>query len=230
MASRKDEWDKAAKFVADHPELAELETHAQIYRFCDENKHTGKTLWPKVKTELRKQHGVDYDDLRARAGEIAQARADELSTLADGAPLVELYTAGELIEREDGTEVGAYAITDSEGTDVWYGTFHTAEAERITDSAAAATEAVTKAIWLAGKVREDAGLDVVAVRIHHSHPAIDQARTARAAIAASAALTLVHVGDDVDNPALAVCLDKPGYRDWHEHRLADLLAPVDATA
>lgn len=229
MASRKDEWTAAAKFVAEHPALAEMDSHAAIYRFCEENKHTSKTLWPKVKTELRKQYDIDYNELREQAGHIAEQKAAMLEERAATAPVVELFCAGELIDTDDGA-VGVFALTDSEGAAVWYGTLHANDMKRIEDTAGAATDAVSKAIWIAGKVREDAGLEVVAATIHHTFPGIDREAAAKAAVKAGVGLNLVHHDHADENPAMAVALETPGYRAWQEHRLSDLLMPAQALA
>lgn len=218
--SKADEWEKARKFVEAHPELADMDSHSAIYKFCDSKRHTGKTLWPKVRSELHKQYDIDYAELKAQAAERTAQRAEELKNVGDDVHRVELYTFGEMVERQDGSFTGAFAITDSEGADQWYGNFH--RSRGIETDPAAATEVVCSAIWLAGKVREDSGLEVIAATIHHSYPDIDQDRVATASVRSGVAPTLVHV-DAENNPAQATCLEKPGYRDWQEIRLRDLI-------
>ncbi|KXO95801.1 hypothetical protein AXK56_16445 [Tsukamurella pulmonis] len=225
--SKADEWEKARKFVAEHPELAEMDSHAAIYKFCDSKRHTGKTLWPKVRRELEKQYNIDYAELKAQAAERTAQRAEELKNVGDDVTRVELYTFGEMIERQDSSFMGAFAITDSEGADQWYGNIH--RSRGIETDPAAATEAVCSAIWLAGKVREDADLEVIAATIHHSYPDIDADRVDAASVRNSVAVTLTHV-DAENNPASVTCLEKPGYRDWQEIRLRDLITYSPAPA
>lgn len=234
--SRTQEWDKAKRFVAAHADdLTALDTPGAIFTFCESHRHTGKTLWPKIKTELRKQCGIDMDQLKADA---AQAMADKARTLsqdAAGAPVVELYTAAELVEKpsrddEDEIEiVPVFAICDRDGNPVWFNSLHPKDREKVTTELDAAADVARKAVWLAGQVRDDQGLEVVRVILHHNHPGLDAEALARAGVKHLVAVQLVHVDDPEANPATSICLDAHGYRDWHEHRLADLL-PADVAA
>lgn len=230
--SRAQEWDKAKSFVAERADdLRQFDTPGAIFKYCEKNKHAGKSLWPKIKTEIRKQLDIDLDQLRADAAQAVADKAHKLSQSADGSPTVELYTSGELVEKptrneadEDDIEiVPVFALTDVAGNPVWYNSVHPNDRDKITDELAVATDAARKAVWLAGQVRDDQGLEMVQVIIHHSHPGLDPDALARAGVKHLVAVKLVHVDDPADNPATAVCLDAHGYRDWHEHRLSDLL-------
>ena len=122
-----------------------------------------------------------------------------------------------------------FAIADLAGDPVWFGSVHPKEREKITNELAVATDAARKAVWLAGQVRDDQGLEVVRVIIHHNHPGLDADALARSGVKHLVAVTLSHVDDPAENPATAICLDAPGYRDWHEHRLSDLLSTPAAS-
>lgn len=234
--SRAEEWAKAKEFVAEHAdELRELDSPGAIFKFCEKKRHGGKSMWPKVRTELRKQLSIDLDQMRADAAAALADKARHLSAAAADAPTVELYTAGELVEkpsREDEDEieiVPVFAIADLAGDPVWFGSVHPKEREKITNELAVATDAARKAVWLAGQVRDDQGLEVVRVIIHHNHPGLDADALARSGVKHLVAVTPSHVDDPVENPATTICLDAPGYRDWHEHRLSDLLSTPAAS-
>ena len=120
--SRAEEWAKAKEFVAEHAdELRELDSPGAIFKFCEKKRHGGKSMWPKVRTELRKQLSIDLDQMRADAAAALADKARHLSAAAADAPTVELYTAGELVEkpsRDDPDEVEivpAFAIADLAG-------------------------------------------------------------------------------------------------------------------
>lgn len=229
--SRAEEWAKAKEFVSEHAvELRELDSPSAIFKYCEKKRHGGKSLWPKVRTELRKQLGIDLDQLRADAAQALADKARDLSESAADAPTVELYTAGELVEQPSRDEddefeiVPVFAIADADGNPAWYNSVHPKDRDKITDELAVATDAARKAVWLAGQVRDDQGLEMVRVIIHHNHPGLDAAALAHAGVKHLVAVTLSHVDDPADNPATAICLDAHGYRDWHEHRLSDLLS------
>ena len=107
--SRAEEWAKAKEFVAEHAdELRELDSPSALFKYCEKNRQGGKSLWPKVRTELRKQLGIDLDQMRADAAAALADKARHLSDSSADAPTVELYTAGELLEkpsRDDPDEV-----------------------------------------------------------------------------------------------------------------------------
>jgi hypothetical protein len=234
--SRAEEWAKAKEFVAEHAdELRELDSPSALFRYCDTKRHGGKSLWPKVRTELRKQLSIDLDQLRADAAQVLADKARHLSDSSADAPTVELYTAGELLEkpsRDDEDEIDVvpvFAIADRAGNPVWFNSVHPKEREKITDELAVATDAARKAVWLAGQVRDDQGLEMVRVIIHHNHPGLDADALARAGVKHLVAVTLSHVDDPAENPATTICLDAHGYRDWHEHRLSDLLSTPAAS-
>ena len=58
--SRAEEWAKAKEFVAEHAdELRELDSPAAIFKFCEKKRHGGKSMWPKVRTELPQSQVVN---------------------------------------------------------------------------------------------------------------------------------------------------------------------------
>ncbi|SIS23218.1 hypothetical protein [Williamsia sterculiae] len=218
MAHTEDEmWDVAERAVADGADtLRSATTHRDIRAWATEAKVATKKLWPKVKTELRKQLDIDYDQL---AADTVAREAAELAASADTAPLIELCAAGD-------AEVGSFAVCSArDDHESWYGEFH--PQDRIYedgDDFSAEHAAADKAVFLAGKVREKLDLPAVRLTVYSSHPDLD-------ADALSASATRHRVVASVEyrdqNSAVALCR-APGYRTWREIRLPALITPDDA--
>ena len=212
------DWDTAEQAVTDGAErLKAAADHRQIRAWAVEGGVATKNLWPKVKTELRKQLDIDYDQLRA---DTLAAEAADIEAAAQDAPVIELYCAGD-------DEVASYAVCAvADDHESWYGQFHSKDViYRPGDELSAERSAADKAIYLAGKAREKAGLDTVRLIVHTSHhdlTAEDLAGTAsRHRVAVS-----IELSDQ--NPAIALCR-APGYRTWREIRLDALFTPAAAS-
>ena len=78
-------WDTARDAVrAGADELRSMSTHTELFQWAKDHHLDTKSLFPKYKTELRKQLHIDYDALRAAT---MAARAEELTAAAAaGAP------------------------------------------------------------------------------------------------------------------------------------------------
>ena len=217
MASNRD-WDRAETAVDGHAdELRAMTTHTELYAWATDNKLATKTLWPKVKHVMKTRLGIDYNAMREAA---LTAQAADVAAAAADAPVVELWTAGD-------AEVSTFAVCDETGEQAWYGEFGEHDRMFTGDDLSAEHAAADKAVFLAGKVREDAGLDTIQLVIHACHPDVDAA-----ALAGTAGRHRVAVTVDVDdqNPAVALCR-APGSRAWREVDLAVLLpAAQEATA
>lgn len=204
------QWEKARHAVAANADtIAAMTTHADIYRWAKSEHLDTRQLWPKVKAELRKQLGLDYDELRRST---RRTMADELAAAASNARTIHLCCAGD-------EEVGTFAVTDHAGDDAWYGDFF--DRDGVADQTSADIAAANKAIYLAGKAREYAGLDVVGLRLTLSNHHVDLD-----ALLGSAIKHRVHVVIDLTdghNPALDQCRE-PGYRSWQEIALSDLFS------
>lgn len=211
------DWETAQKVVRDNATaLRSMTTHTELYTWAKGNTLATKRLFPKFKTELRKQLHIDYDALREQA--IADRYA-QLTAVAGDAPTIELCCAG------DG-EVSTFAICNSEGGDPWYGDFYEEdpiyrEGEQLTADVSAAG----KAIYLAGQAREFADLEAVKLVLTTSNHAVDIDVLRRDSVRHR---VLVELAVSDENPALPMCRDLPGYRGWREVSLTDLLAPVTA--
>lgn len=215
MSDSTTEWDTAAAAVAEHADrLRAATTHREIRAWADEAKVTGKRMWPKVKTELRKQLDIDYDALRTATTDREAAEVSAAAALLD-VPAIELYAAGD-------AECDSFAVVAvGDERDSWYGDFHPKDTIYRGDDLTAELSAADKAVYLAGRARDAQGLDAVKLHLFISHPDVDTT-----ALAATAARNRVAVEVEVTdmNPAVAMCR-APGYRQWREVKLTSLFAP-----
>ncbi len=218
MSDNTADWDAAATAVTDGAdELRAASTHREIRAWAESAGMANRKLWPKVKTELRKQLDIDYDALRSATTEREATEVAAAAELID-APTVELYCAGD-------AEVGTYAVcAAADDHESWYGDFHPKDTiYREGDELSAERSAADKAIYLAGQARQNAGLDAVRLVLHTSHHDLDTASLAATASRHRVAVTL-ELSDQ--NPAIALCR-APGYRGWREIRLSSLFTPAE---
>ena len=212
-----DEWDHVAGLVSQHDaELKECATPREFFQWAQDHKLATKTKFPKFKTELRKQLGVDYDELRektrAEANERAQREVAELTEKAEDGPRIILTAAGD-------AEVNSYAVCYG-GKVAWYGEFFPDDKGYSQgDQTSADTEAMKKAVWLAAKAKEELGLDTLMLELHilnHEVPTPTRA-------CAKAGLGLDFHIDDTAEIALEWAREN-GFQSWREVALKDLLA------
>ncbi|MFE7720940.1 hypothetical protein ACFU44_18070 [Nocardia rhizosphaerihabitans] len=117
-----------------------------------------------------------------------------------------------------------FAVCGAEGRAIWYGPFLDADVDHPhSDRAAAAMSAAGRAIWLAGRAREDAGAGKATLHLSVSDDELDAVTLACTASMAGLALDLV-VTDD--NPALDWC-HAFGRLDWTPGQLGDLVDPTE---
>lgn len=215
MASNANQdWDTARNTVRDNAsELAELSTHTELYQWAKDQKLATKSLFPKFKTELRKQLKIDYDQIKA---DTLAAREQQLLAAAAEAPRITLWTAGDV-------EVDSFAVCNTEGGDPWYGDLH--ERDNVDDQDSADLAAARKAIYLAGQARAENELECVGLTVLtcNHHVTVEDLRVDM--LRSRVAVTVEVVDDAAQNPALELCRT-PGYRGWREVSLNDLLATV----
>ncbi len=203
------EWEQAADAVRTAAD--ELRTHdsSQIRAWAKRNNLLSRSMWPKIKRELVKQLDLDYDVLRDAE---ARQRKTEIAAVAQSAPLVELFAAGD--------EGGRFAVLGPVDDAAWWGAFHENDTifkkgnQRSADDSAAG-----KAVFLAGKAREDANVPAVRLLLHMSNPEIDGNSLAGMAAKHGVALEL-DITDD--NRAVDWCETESGYQAWQAIRLSDL--------
>ncbi|MGK9274388.1 hypothetical protein KXR83_25660 [Williamsia muralis] len=210
------DWDTAEQAVTDGADqLRTATTHRDIRAWAQDAGVATKRLWPKVKTELRKQLDIDYDRLR---DDTVAAEAAEVDAAAADAPVIELFCAGD-------DEVATYAVCAvRDDHESWYGQFHDKDiVYRPGDDLSAERSAADKAIYLAGKAREKAGLDTVRLILHTSHHELSAELLASTASRHRVAVT-IELTDQ--NPAIALCR-APGYRTWREIKLDSLFTATE---
>lgn len=211
--STKEQWDRAAAAVADHADaLRAASTHRDLRAWAEAQDLTDPaSQWVKVKAELRKQHDIDYDQIRADT--LAQ-ESKALAEAGDDAPTITLCVAGD-------AEVNSFAVCAADNdSESWYGEYH--PNDRIYaegDELSAEKSAADKAVFLAGKAREAIGADAVRLTILTTHPDLDAADLAATA---NRYRVIVDVEHTEQNPAVALTR-APGYRTWREIRLDRLV-------
>lgn len=214
----KTQWQRAETAVSERAdELRTHTTHRAIRAWAEALDLTDPPgQWVKVKTELRKQLDIDYDQLRERT--VLNESAEVKAAAAD-APSVTLCVAGD-------AEVGSYAVCHPiNDTESWYGTFHPKDRTYVEgDDLSAETSAALKAVFLAGKLREKIDAPAVALTIFTTHPDLTADDLVAEATRARIAVTVEHTEQ---NPAVALTR-APGYREWREIRLDSLLATAEA--
>ncbi|MFF2088598.1 hypothetical protein ACFVVM_32845 [Nocardia sp. NPDC058176] len=206
-----EEWEFVKGKVRDN--AAELKAMTRPKELLDWAKSNGLDtgwLFKKFKAELRKQLYLDYDELRATALEKAK---QEIAEHAAAGPLITLWSAGD-------AEVDSYAICAENGDVAWYNTFY--DDDKVDDQTSADIAAAQKAIWLAGKVREEVGADAARLALTVSNHEVQAADPKLATAAVKAHLVVeIEISDDV-NPALEWC-QTPGFQRWQEFRLTDAI-------
>ncbi|TSD93492.1 hypothetical protein FOV72_19725 [Gordonia rubripertincta] len=207
--STKDQWDRAQAAVAEHAEtLRSAATHRDIRAWAEKHELVDPaSQWVKVKTELRKQHDIDYDQLRS---DTLARESEALAASAADAPEIVLCVAGD-------TEVGSFAVCPPDNDrESWYGEYHPKDRIYVDgDELSAEKSAADKAVFLAGKAREALGADSVRLTILTTHPDLAADDLAAAANRARVVLSVEHTET---NPAVALTR-APGYRTWREIRL-----------
>ncbi len=207
-ASAATEWEQAAAAVRAAADELRSSDSSAMRAWAKSNNLLSRSMWPKVKRELVKQLDLDYDVLRDAE---ATKRKNEIAEAAATAPLVELFAAGD--------ERGSFAVLGPVDDAAWYGTFHKNDTvfkegnQRSADDSAAG-----KAIFLAGKAREDANVPAVRLLLHISNPEIDGNSLAGMAAKHGVALDL----DITDNNRAVDWCEEPGYQAWQAIRLSDL--------
>ncbi|WP_072713699.1 hypothetical protein [Rhodococcus rhodnii] len=208
------EWDTVENLVKNNvDELTAATDHLALRTWAADNGLATKTLFPKFKTVLLKRCGIDYTALREQA---RATERDEIAAAAADAPTVLLSCAGD-------DEARSYAVCGPDGAPAWYGEFF-ADDKTWTegDQSSADLSAAKKALFLAGKTREELKLGAINVELHVVNHDVTIDSLAFDAIRARAIVT-VHIDDD-GNDALEWCREN-GYRNWREQNLSELLAP-----
>jgi hypothetical protein len=217
-----EEWALAKEFVTEHRDefSAPGITHGAIFRAAKDADLN--MIFPKIKTELRKQLKLDYDELRTqvradREQELTAA-LEQLRESAQAGPVLELWC--DAIVADDPADGGAFAICGPEGEVIWYNAFHPKDTVFTGTIESAATSALNKAVFFAEQVRQENGLDVLAVTVHYSEPDADLLSPTGYAIGHRLAVDFDLTKDL--NPATG-WTQEVGSKDWREQATDELL-------
>ncbi|MHA4855157.1 hypothetical protein L1080_037485 [Rhodococcus sp. MSC1_016] len=215
-ASSAADWDKVEQLVkSNERELATMADHLALRQWATDNGLATKALFPKFKTVLLKRCDIDYGALREQAHE---AEREQLSEAAAAAPTVELYAAGD-------DEAGTFAVCGPEGAVAWYGEFFDDDKTYTAgDQTSADLSAARKAVFLAGKTREELDVDAINLTLHVLNHEVGPHNLS---LAATRVRVVVTVEIDNESPALEWCREN-GYKNWREQNLNHLVAPDTA--
>lgn len=125
-------------------ELREMTSHRALKQWAENHDLMTQARFPRFKKALL-EHGIDYAEMRSGArAERAAAATHEITLFSDA-------KASRL----------RFGICDQDGAPVWHGRDFDEEFEQ----SAAEMAAAKKAVWLAGKVREREGLDILKLNL-----------------------------------------------------------------
>lgn len=212
------QWHRAAALVAAADVDFTTSSTQQIRQWARTVGADSPRLWRKVKRELFKQHGIDYERRRLDEGDAARYEV-AAAAASGGAPAVELFTAGD--------PSGTFAVTAGTLDTAWFGRFPRRDLiYRAGDPLAAQMSAAGKALFLAGQVRRALDADVVRLTLWTTADDLDHEKLTSLA-ATHHRILLAGVGVREDNPAAAMCM-LPGHRAWQEIALPDLITDDSA--
>lgn len=172
--------------------------------------------------------GVDYpgmakQEAAARNADLAE-KAATLDSKADDLSIVRLWSAA---VESDTDQRGSFAILDAEGAAVWFDTF-SPKFERIRtpgDLVSAEQSAADKAVYVASKARQAAGLDEVSLWLTTTCPELDTDRLKQAGARQSVAVEVMVDPDDTEAVEMA---ELPGSRWLKNVTDAELVALVES--
>ncbi|MDY3128146.1 MAG: hypothetical protein SOW59_08515 [Corynebacterium sp.] len=209
-------WDDIDTLITEHKTaLKAAQSHLPLKEFAETHGLMNKGDFSKFK-HLLKKIGVNYDSLREKAFQQHDAeRAQALDDLTD-APFVTLWAAA---CDDDGD--GSFAIVDSDNEARWYGKlFDDDRVWKPGDLISAEQSAADKAVWIASQAFHQAGHDVGELRLITTCPHLDT--TALAAQGVRLGVKVTVTVDDNDSRAVDMA-EVPGYRNWKETNLAELV-------
>ncbi|WP_067974952.1 hypothetical protein [Mycolicibacter icosiumassiliensis] len=125
-------------------ELRALTDHHGLKAWAESHDLMTQQRFPRFKKALL-EHGIDYAALRSRA---AQEKRDSA-------------THGITLISDAKASARRFGVCDQDGDPVWYGR----DFDEIGEQSAAEMAAAKKAVWLAGKIRQQQGLSVLALTL-----------------------------------------------------------------
>lgn len=219
----KKRWAHIDEVLAEHKaELQAATTHTPLREFATAQGWDNRSDFSKFKHSLRKL-GIDYNQLREDAtAEQEYQLADKAEALAEDIDEMEVLEVSTAALEDESTGQASYAITDAAGAALWYGKFFDDDRTRTAGDLVSAEQSVAeKAVFLASKVKQDAGLNRLHVAITTTCPDLDTRALAARGARDDVAVTVTV--DDDDTRALDIA-ELPGYQRWKDNDLAGLIS------
>lgn len=192
-------WHQAISAVTQHSDnLRRFTEHGQLYGWAVMHKLDGPELWPKVKCEMRRQLGIDFDQLRAATH---AARHAAIACAATG-PQLRLWAAADHTQQ-------SFAVCGPHGV-VWYDDLALDDWWYHGDQPTAELSAAHRAIWLAGRARTLARIGAARLTLHLTAPDIT-AQALSGSIERARLAVVIEPVDTATNRAVEWCR-KPGRR------------------
>ncbi|MBZ8176209.1 hypothetical protein GSS88_00090 [Corynebacterium sp. 3HC-13] len=217
--AEKRRWAEIDAVIQDNKtQLKSVATHEQLKEFASQQGWMNKADFGKFKVSLRKL-GIDYDVLRQRTFDKEnEKRAERVQQLDDDAPRVHFLCAA--IEDTSSGD-GAFAIIAEDGEALWYGGFFEDDKTRRAGDLVSAEQSVAeKAVWFAHKCFEEAGHQLGRLELTTTCPELDIEKLCAMGYRYGIAVDIQVDDDDLRAVHMA---EAPGYKNWQENNLADLV-------
>lgn len=221
----KQRWDEIDGLIfGAKDELKAAPDHTTLRQWAEDNGMDNGPDFGKFKSSLRKI-GVDYNSLREETIKERDAalleQAQEMEMNAEGLPFIQLECAA--VEQDD---EASFAITDAEGTALWFGRF-SSKFERIRkegDLVSAEQSAADKAVYAAATARKALGIDNIALWLTTSCPDLDEDSLRVAGARQGVALSIT-VDQDADKALFMAQMG--GFRNLRDVPETELAALVE---
>lgn len=212
-----------SQIVLAHADTLRTYTHSQLFQWSRDNGMDNRSAFSRFKEALT-VIGVDYDALKE-----AKAEAKALDRAARVTHELTLITDASW----SGKKGGRFAVCNASGSPIWYGRLF----EDPGSAAHAELEAAKKAVWLAGKIREQVpGCDVLRLTLKTDAQALTYQDNRKqygyvltTMAEASRLILLVDHIDGATNPADRWSRD-PGYAKYQDYDGLEALAVPTASS
>lgn len=205
------------KVLAAQQELKAMKTHTELRNWAISQGMDNRAAFPQFKKALL-TIGIDYNDVRAG---IYKEKSDNLEKSVTHK--VCLYT-------DYKSSANRYAVTDCNGDPLWYGKDFDGPLEQSKGE----LETAKKAIWLAGKIKEQNGLSTIGLHLKvdaqwliYWQSGKNKAWPLKAAAEKYNVLLNVEWIPGSENPADKYTVGS-GYANWKDSNVKDLAQPVDS--
>ena len=215
------------KLVEAHlPQLSELKTHRELFEWARANGIDNAPGFASFKKALLAA-GIDYNAIREGVREERKAAREAAIT-----HVVTLYSDAK-------AKNDRFGITDSAGNPVWFGRFFADDQEYNGEQSSGEMAAAQKAVWLASKIKEAVGADMIRLNLFVDAQWLCYANAVTAGesgggkarplgyLAQKLGIVLdVQWVPGTKNPADAFTICD-GYKKWSDNDLAVLAVPVE---